>query len=74
MRQPLFQYEIVLYNEEVRAQVAAGKHHRFYDDSWGEARFIELEGTSEDEVRAKLSRRYPAAQGFVIESVTKQRG
>ncbi len=74
MREPIYRFEAAVYNQQVRDRVAEGKKHRFYDDSWADTHYIEIEAESEEAVRAKLRRRYPEAQGFVIEGITQQRG
>ena len=74
MRQETYRFEAAVYNQQVRDRVAEGEKHRFYDDSWADTHYIEMEAESEDAVRAKLLRRYPVAHGFVIEGITQQRG
>ncbi|MEX2642821.1 MAG: hypothetical protein WD270_05165 [Acetobacterales bacterium] len=65
----LRRYEVALYNKDVRERVNADRRHSFLDDSWADVRYIEIKAESEDDVYAKLRRRYPEDQGFVVESV-----
>jgi hypothetical protein len=62
-------FSIGLYNSEVRRAHMMGEKHRQLDDKWGEINYLELNGTSEDEVRRVIMRKFPPERGFVIESV-----
>ncbi len=62
-------FEVVIYNKEVREKVEAGKRHPNLDSSWADAHHEEVEADNADAARAKIARRYPESQGFVIVEV-----
>jgi hypothetical protein len=62
-------FSIGIYNSEVRRAHMMGEKHRQLDDKWGEINYVELNGTTEDEVRRTIMRKFPPERGFVIESV-----
>ena len=62
-------FSIGIYNSEVRRAHMMGEKHRQLDDKWGEINYLELNATSEDEVRRTIMRKFPPERGFVIESV-----
>jgi hypothetical protein len=66
-------YEIAIYNEEVRKLVADGRRHRHLSDAWAETHYIEIKADSPEEARAKVARRYPAENGYVIEEVIAEK-
>ena len=65
-------YEVTIYNQEVRQRVEDGGHHEHFTDDWADFRYIEIRAANEDQARARLADRYPAKQGFVIDSVIEQ--
>ncbi len=65
-------YEATVYNKAVRQQVEEGGHHEHYTDDWADFRYIEIRAANEHQARARLEDRYPAKQGFVIDSVIEQ--
>ena len=64
-------FEVVLYNEQVRAKVREGDSHRRFNDEWADSHYIEFKADSEDAALAKCRQKYPEAEGFVIEGVTE---
>ena len=62
-------FSVGLYNQEVRRAHMMGEKHRQLDDKWGEINYVELQATSDDEVRRVIMRKFPPERGFVIESV-----
>jgi len=64
-------YEVVLFNEKVRACVRRGERHEGYDDSWGDTHYIEVLAPTEDMARAKIQKQYPPNRGFVIEQISQ---
>lgn len=62
-------FEIGIYNKKVRELVKMGERHKNLADSWADLHYIEVSANDEAEARAKLDRRYPAAEGYVIEGV-----
>jgi hypothetical protein len=65
-------YEVTVYNREVRQKVEDGGHHEHFTDDWADFRYIEIRAANEDQARARLEDRYPAKQGFDIDSVIEQ--
>lgn len=65
-------YEVTVYNREVRQRVEDGGHHKHFTDDWADFRYIEISAANEDQARARLADRYPAKQGFVIDSIVEQ--
>ncbi len=66
-------YEVTVYNREVRQKVEDGGHHHHFTDDWADFRYIEIRAANEDQARARLEDRYPAKQGFVIDSVVEHK-
>lgn len=66
-------FSIGIYNQEVRRAHMMGEKHRQLDDKWGEINYVELQATSDDEVRRVIMRKFPPERGFVIESVQEVR-
>lgn len=62
-------FEIGIYNKRVRELVKIGERHKNLADSWADLHYVEITAKDEAEARAKLDRRYPAAEGYVIEGV-----
>ena len=62
-------FSIGIFNSEVRRAHMMGEKHRQLDDKWGDINYVELNGTSDDEVRRVIMRKFPPERGFVIESV-----
>jgi len=65
------EFEVAIYNDEVRERVRAGKRHRDLSDDWAEVHYIEVEARDENDASRQVLRKYPANQGYVVESVTK---
>jgi hypothetical protein len=62
-------FSIGIYNQEVRRAHMMGEKHRQLDDKWGDINYLELQASSDDEVRRTMMRKFPPERGFVIESV-----
>jgi len=62
-------FEITIYNQQVRALVFDGESHKRYRDEWADTHYIEFDAESEADAIAKCDRKYPKADGFVIEAV-----
>lgn len=63
-------YEVVLYNEAVRARVREGLHHRQLSDDWGDSHYVEVKADDEASALAKVEQRYPRDHGYVVEGIT----
>ena len=66
------EYEIGIYNSEVREFVAQGRRHANLTDDWAEIHYSDIEAADPAEARSKIQRRYPEDRGFVIDSVEKK--
>jgi len=66
------EYEVAIYNEEVRARVAEGRRHQNLTDDWAEIHYIDVEGSDKEDARKNILRRYPEKRGFVIDSIEKK--
>ena len=64
-------FEVTIYNEEVRKKVMQGEHHQRFTDDWADFRYIEIDAADESQARARAEDRFPADQGFVVDSVLK---
>jgi hypothetical protein len=64
-------YEIAVFNEEVRAALKEGDHHKDLHDEWADQHYIEVRAPDEATARAKVERRYPPAKGYVIAGVMR---
>lgn len=62
-------FSVGIFNQEVRRAHMMGEKHRQLDDKWGEINYLELQASSDDEVRRTMMRKFPPERGFVIESV-----
>ena len=68
-----WQYEVIIYNKEVRERVEAGKHHRSLEDSWADLQHVDVTAKDADHARRKMASRYPANRGYVIVEVVEMR-
>jgi hypothetical protein len=59
-------YEITIYNKQVRDCVQDGKSHPHYDSGWADQRFIMVEAKDATDARNIVRRRHPEHKGFVI--------
>lgn len=62
-------FEVAIYNKDVREKVAEGRRHRDLADSWAEIHYIEVEAHSAEEARRHIERKYPPHRGYVIDSI-----
>ncbi|CCQ74041.1 hypothetical protein [Magnetospira sp. QH-2] len=62
-------FDVRFVNTTVREKLANHESHSLYEDRWGETQVLRINADSADEARAKITRRYPAEQGFVVEAV-----
>lgn len=65
-------FEVTIYNRDVRQKVQDGEHHERFTDDWADFRYVDIRAENEDQARARIEDRYPASQGFVIDSILKQ--
>ncbi|MBT7954693.1 MAG: hypothetical protein HN731_05855 [Rhodospirillaceae bacterium] len=66
------EFEVAIYNKEVRELVAEGSRHQNLTDEWAETHYIDVEGSDKQDARRIIQRRYPEKRGFVIDSIEKK--
>ena len=66
------EFEIAIYNTDVRECVSEGRRHANLTDDWAEIHYIDVEALDSAAARAKIQIRYPEKRGFVIDSVEKK--
>ena len=66
-------FEVAVYNKEVRECVEGGERHRDLSDDWADIHYFEIVADNEAEARARIARKYPPHQGYVIESVEQSK-
>jgi hypothetical protein len=62
-------YEVAIFNQEVREAIARKERHESFDDDWGTTQYIEVVALNEEMARAKVAKKHPENLGFVIEEV-----
>ena len=67
------EFEVAIFNQDVRDSLAEGRRHRDLADSWAEVHYIEVEARDEADARNQVLRKYPAHRGYVIDSVDRKR-
>lgn len=65
------EFEVAVYNQEVRDRLAEGRRHRDLADSWADVHYIEIQARDEADARNQVLRKYPAHRGYVIDSVER---
>ncbi|MDA8230470.1 MAG: hypothetical protein M0006_03940 [Magnetospirillum sp.] len=62
-------YEVRLFNRDVRALIKENQQHSLFSEAWADDRVTVVEARDAGEARAIASRRYPPEKGFVISGV-----
>ena len=62
-------FEVAIYNQDVRDRVRNGERHRDLADDWSEVHYIDVTADDETHARQIIERRYPRRRGFVVEAV-----
>ena len=65
------EFEVAVYNADVRACVEDQRRHSDLRDDWADIHYIEFRANSESEAREKAEHRYPDRRGYVIEAITE---
>ncbi len=65
-------FEVLFFNQTVRDLVARNESHNFFEDRWGEMQMQKVNAGSVEEARARIVRRYPPEQGFVVQAVQEE--
>ena len=63
-------FEIAVYNQDVRDRVRNGERHRDLADEWADVHYIEVTADDETHARRIIERRYPGRRGYIVEAVT----
>ena len=64
-----FVYEVSIYNKDVRSLVKENQSHNVFDDHWADTQLHDVVAQDETEARRMVGERYPAGDGFVIQTV-----
>jgi hypothetical protein len=67
MSQSLF--EVGVFNSSVRKAVESGRRHPDLADDWAEIHYLEIRAPDGDAAKAKIEKRYPPANGYVVTEV-----
>jgi len=67
-------FQAGITNAEVRRAHMMGQKHRNLDDKWAEVNYEDVFAADEETARKKLLRKYPPERGFVISSLTLEKG
>ncbi len=62
-------YEIGVYNKDVRDLVNDAQSHRELSDDWANIHFIEIKARDQSHALTKMRARYPENRGFVISEI-----
>ncbi|NQV98893.1 MAG: hypothetical protein HQ483_04295 [Rhodospirillales bacterium] len=62
-------FEIAIYNQDVRSLVKENQSHSFFHDHWADCQLQDILAKNEREARELIESRFPADDGFVVESV-----
>ncbi|PCI48092.1 MAG: hypothetical protein COB49_06370 [Alphaproteobacteria bacterium] len=65
------EYEVTIYNKQVRDYVRDDKKHPQYDSGWADQRFLMIVAKDADDARNIIRRRHPEHKGFVIVDITQ---
>ncbi len=63
------EFEVGVFNKEVRKAVAGGERHRDLSDDWADIHYVTITAADEEAARRTARRKYPAERGYVIDSV-----
>ncbi len=63
------EFEVGVFNKEVREAVAGGDRHRDLSDDWADIHYVIITAADEDTARRTAQRRYPAQRGYIIDSI-----
>ena len=67
------QYEVAIYNQEVKDAMRNGDHHKLADH-WADTQYITVNAGSEEAAIQKVRNKYPADLGYVIDHVQQSDG
>lgn len=62
-------FEIAVYNQTVRQRMKEGLRHRDLKDDWADMHYIEIKAENLEQAWERARTRFPADQGYVIDSV-----
>ena len=64
-------FEIAVYNEEVRKLENAGERHRHLSKDWADTHYFEIEARDESHAKSKALTKYPTSAGYLIEKIVE---
>ena len=67
-------FEVAVFNQEVRDLVQNGQSHRDFTDDWADIHLIEISAPDVATALSKIRSRYPETRGFVINGVHEADG
>ena len=66
-------YEVGIYNKDVRHCVKENTSHIEFGDEWADVHYQNVVADSEAEALTMITDRYPADQGFIVETLSETR-
>ncbi len=63
------EFEVGVFNKEVREALAEGGRHRNLSDDWADMHYVTIKADDEASARQAARRKYPAERGYVVDSV-----
>lgn len=62
------QYEVAIYNKQVKDAMRNGETHKLADH-WADTQYVPVNAGSEEAAVLKIRNKYPEDLGYVVESV-----
>ena len=67
----LKRFEVIIYNQIVRAMVDSHTSHKHLKDDWADNHYQEVQARDKDHARRKIETKFPAERGFVIVDIVE---
>ncbi|MBT5188069.1 MAG: hypothetical protein HOH19_03940 [Kordiimonadaceae bacterium] len=64
-------YEVQVYNAEVREALKNGNIHQDLEDKWSDTHYIAVRASSPEEAKIVCQRRHPEKLGFILGDVVE---
>ncbi|MCF8474320.1 MAG: hypothetical protein K9G26_06440 [Emcibacter sp.] len=71
MSDKLKNFEVSIYNEQVRELDKLNKEHPNFSRDWARLHFLSYEARDENDVIQQVRRRHPERKGFVIDKIVE---
>jgi len=71
MTNKLKQFEVSIYNAQVREMVERNKSHPNFNNDWAHLHFLSYEAETESDVIEMVRKKHPERKGFVIDKITE---